>query len=671
MEKLIRGGSKNGAPHEKKDKQQQQQQEQQQEQHSHSHHLQLPSHSQHHKHRKHHKEKKQARKKENEQNKKKQKKTVKEDTALTHSEFVRLSAPVTKQGRLSTKNFWGRWKEGWFVLKLNYLAEYKYEGAAKPVKIMDVSHVIIRQAESLTGRPFSFSLARTVTKGHKKSKDMFFLQAQDNKEMNDWITLLCEQSREGQAGASWQTTQENIDNFSLQKHDVVVVTDQRGTVLGVSTGFDKFYGYTKEEIVGQSVSVLMESHMAQMHHKFMTRYEQSREKRLIGKPRPLRARRKDGSVTTIELILTEVFEGEECRFVAIMRPYRLEDSTTSDEATSETTYLSDDEEEDAAEVEDQTKTLSRKLYRCEKTNLIMKDMLFGESLQKLNKDVHSWYQQTKSNNKSSSSSSSSVVDQPLSPRLRPSSNLKNYDYISYTKKLISQEIKETSSVSLLFRADSSVTRLLGHLNMIFGLEYLELAIGKEIRSILHVNVAPGTQTNQYAHHPHHQHVVVSGGGSCPVIHHLPSAPSRDNHHHALPASASKDSKEGATHQRTKCNNLAVISVEMAKKIVKLSKTILGAILKSEPQCPREIRELAAHLRHKTQKKFPELDLRVSVGGYLFLRFFCPAIVSPQYFGLVAEEDYAIGSPEAQNLIGVSKVRLHVLVPTLASCFASC
>ncbi|KAL6043897.1 PH domain-containing protein [Balamuthia mandrillaris] len=491
---------------------------------------------------------------------------------------------------------------------------------------------------------------------------MFFLQAQDNKEMNDWITLLCEQSREGQAGASWQTTQENIDNFSLQKHDVVVVTDQRGTVLGVSTGFDKFYGYTKEEIVGQSVSVLMESHMAQMHHKFMTRYEQSREKRLIGKPRPLRARRKDGSVTTIELILTEVFEGEECRFVAIMRPYRLEDSTTSDEATSETTYLSDDEEEDAAEVEDQTKTLSRKLYRCEKTNLIMKDMLFGESLQKLNKDVHSWYQQTKSNNKSSSSSSSSVVDQPLSPRLRPSSNLKNYDYISYTKKLISQEIKETSSVSLLFRADSSVTRLLGHLNMIFGLEYLELAIGKEIRSILHVNVAPGTQTNQYAHHPHHQHVVVSGGGSCPVIHHLPSAPSRDNHHHALPASASKDSKEGATHQRTKCNNLAVISVEMAKKIVKLSKTILGAILKSEPQCPREIRELAAHLRHKTQKKFPELDLRVSVGGYLFLRFFCPAIVSPQYFGLVAEEDYAIGSPEAQNLIGVSKL-LQQLINT--------
>jgi hypothetical protein len=50
-----------------------------------------------------------------------------------------------------------------------------------------------------------------------------------------------------------------------------------------------------------------------------------------------------------------------------------------------------------------------------------------------------------------------------------------------------------------------------------------------------------------------------------------------------------------------------------------------------------------HLHKKVKQYFPDSALKL-VGGFLFLRFFCPAILAPHNFGLVDEPP----CPEAQR-----------------------
>ncbi|KAL0485768.1 hypothetical protein AKO1_003248 [Acrasis kona] len=49
--------------------------------------------------------------------------------------------------------------------------------------------------------------------------------------------------------------------------------------------------------------------------------------------------------------------------------------------------------------------------------------------------------------------------------------------------------------------------------------------------------------------------------------------------------------------------------------------------------PHEIRLILAHSMEVTRSRFPDSG-EICVGGLLFLRFFCPAILTPQQFGLV-------------------------------------
>eukprot|EP01133_Synstelium_polycarpum_P005675 gene5675-6554_t len=92
------------------------------------------------------------------------------------------------------------------------------------------------------------------------------------------------------------------------------------------------------------------------------------------------------------------------------------------------------------------------------------------------------------------------------------------------------------------------------------------------------------------------------------------------------------------------------------RLMAICQEFLDAIYNSIEACPLPFREMANHLQSEVVKIFPESKY-TSVGGFFFLRFFCPCILSPDANGVVDSSSLTMESRRA--LILVSKVLQNV------------
>eukprot|EP01132_Coremiostelium_polycephalum_P009133 gene9133-11190_t len=86
-------------------------------------------------------------------------------------------------------------------------------------------------------------------------------------------------------------------------------------------------------------------------------------------------------------------------------------------------------------------------------------------------------------------------------------------------------------------------------------------------------------------------------------------------------------------------------------LIQVSEKFTDAIIDSLNSLPVSLREISKYLQQEVVKKFPD-NKHSSVGGFIFLRFLCPAIIAPQTSGLVDEQP----GPEATRaLVLIGKV----------------
>jgi len=88
-----------------------------------------------------------------------------------------------------------------------------------------------------------------------------------------------------------------------------------------------------------------------------------------------------------------------------------------------------------------------------------------------------------------------------------------------------------------------------------------------------------------------------------------------------------------------------------RKLTAACKLFLRAIFDSLPNCPIPFREMTNHLQAEVVKRFPD-NRYTSVGGFIFLRFFCPVTLSPDAHGIV--EASALDQDTRRALILISK-----------------
>jgi sigma-B regulation protein RsbU (phosphoserine phosphatase) len=105
--------------------------------------------------------------------------------------------------------------------------------------------------------------------------------------------------------------------------DGILTIDERGVIETCNPATEKIFGYSREEMIGRNVSMLMPAPEREEHDGYLARYLQTRQPKVIGSGREVRGRRKDGTLVPLDLSVSETRLGERCFFTGIVRDVTL------------------------------------------------------------------------------------------------------------------------------------------------------------------------------------------------------------------------------------------------------------------------------------------------------------------------------------------------------------
>lgn len=101
--------------------------------------------------------------------------------------------------------------------------------------------------------------------------------------------------------------------------DAIIIMDHRGIVRTVNSSTETMFGYTKDEIVGQNIRVLMPSPYHDHHDQYLADYREHGKRNIIGIGREVSGKRKDATVFPLHLAVSEIQHEGEVLFTGILR----------------------------------------------------------------------------------------------------------------------------------------------------------------------------------------------------------------------------------------------------------------------------------------------------------------------------------------------------------------
>ncbi len=96
----------------------------------------------------------------------------------------------------------------------------------------------------------------------------------------------------------------------------MIMTDQNGTIMMLNRRAATLFGYTREELLGQPIEILVPDSARRHHYELRDGYMKHPEVRAMGAGRDLSGRRKDGSLIPIEIGLNPIQTDEGVRVLA-------------------------------------------------------------------------------------------------------------------------------------------------------------------------------------------------------------------------------------------------------------------------------------------------------------------------------------------------------------------
>ena len=101
--------------------------------------------------------------------------------------------------------------------------------------------------------------------------------------------------------------------------DAMVVIDEKGAIQSFSAAAERLFGYRRDDVLGQNVKLLMPSPYREEHDRYLARYRETGERRIIGIGRVVVGQRSDGSTFPIELAVGEMRSADKRFFTGFIR----------------------------------------------------------------------------------------------------------------------------------------------------------------------------------------------------------------------------------------------------------------------------------------------------------------------------------------------------------------
>jgi two-component system sensor kinase FixL len=118
--------------------------------------------------------------------------------------------------------------------------------------------------------------------------------------------------------------------------DAIVLIDARGRIEAFNPAAERLFGYTKAEVLGQNVSMLMPEPYRREHDGYLERYLATGQRKIIGIGREVTGMRRDGSKFPLHLSVGEAVVDGERKFTGIVHDLservKLEDRLRASEA---------------------------------------------------------------------------------------------------------------------------------------------------------------------------------------------------------------------------------------------------------------------------------------------------------------------------------------------------
>ncbi|MDF1758956.1 MAG: response regulator [Coxiellaceae bacterium] len=107
-------------------------------------------------------------------------------------------------------------------------------------------------------------------------------------------------------------------------YDPIITINREGVVQSCNTATTELLGYTKEELVGNNVTMIMPEPHKTQHGEYLNNYHKTHTRKVIGKSREMTAISRSDVAIPVILSVSEVKFGDEVLYTGILRDIRLQ-----------------------------------------------------------------------------------------------------------------------------------------------------------------------------------------------------------------------------------------------------------------------------------------------------------------------------------------------------------
>ena len=147
--------------------------------------------------------------------------------------------------------------------------------------------------------------------------------------------------------------------------DCLITIDESGIIETINPATTRLFQYEADELLGQNVNRLMPSPHREQHDTYLKRYQQTRIPKVIGTGREELARKKDGTIFPIRLVVNEVVLEDRTIYAGIIH-----DRSLQKEAEEKILAMNGELE---AIIRDRSKELSKTIDELSALNLSLKN----------------------------------------------------------------------------------------------------------------------------------------------------------------------------------------------------------------------------------------------------------------------------------------------------------